>query len=52
MLIASTNKVESDNLKKKLSYEFKMKYLGEAIKILGMEIIKDSDRGEVFFISK
>ncbi|CAN1285750.1 Retrovirus-related Pol polyprotein from transposon TNT 1-94, partial [Linum perenne] len=41
MLIASKSKVEIDKLKVQLSKEFEMKDLGEAKKILGMEIKRD-----------
>ncbi|TXG46509.1 hypothetical protein EZV62_027989 [Acer yangbiense] len=41
MLIASKSKVEIDRLKAQLSSEFDMKDLGEAKKILGMEIKRD-----------
>ena len=40
MLIASSNKVEIGKIKRRLSSEFEMKDLGEAKKILGMEIKK------------
>ena len=41
MLIASKSQVEIDRLKAQLSKEFEMKDLGEAKKILGMEITRD-----------
>lgn len=41
ILIASVNKVEVQKLKKVLSDEFDMKDLGDAKKILGMEITRD-----------
>ena len=41
MLIASKNSEEIDKLKIQLKKEFEMKDLGEAKKILGMEIIRD-----------
>ncbi|GFY82365.1 hypothetical protein Acr_02g0006050 [Actinidia rufa] len=48
MLIASKSKVEIDKLKAQLSQEFEMKNLGEAKKIMGMEIkrdrVKDDER--------
>ena len=47
MLIASKSKVEIDKLKAQLSAEFDMKDLGEARKILGMEIKRDWKRGTV-----
>ena len=45
MLIASRNKGEICRLKAQLSKEFEMKDLGEAKKILGMEIARDRQRG-------
>ena len=39
MLIAAKSQVEIDRLKAQLSKEFEMKDLGEAKKILGMEIL-------------
>ena len=41
MLIASKNKEEIETLKTQLSQEFEMKDLGEAKKILRMEISRD-----------
>jgi len=41
MLIASNSRYAIDKLKKNLSFEFKMKDLGEAKKVLGMEIQRD-----------
>ncbi|KAH9668968.1 hypothetical protein KPL70_021600 [Citrus sinensis] len=43
MLIACKQKEEIDKLKVELSTEFEMKDLGATTKILGMQIIKDSD---------
>ena len=47
MLIACKSKVEIDRLKAQLSKEFDMKDLGEAKKILGMEIQRDRIKGTV-----
>ncbi|GMP87678.1 hypothetical protein CsSME_00039951 [Camellia sinensis var. sinensis] len=47
MLIASTSKVEIDKLKAQLAREFDMKDLGEAKKVLGMEIKRDRKKGTV-----
>ena len=44
MLIASRNQGEICRLKAQLSKEFEMKDLGEAKKILGMEIARDRQR--------
>ncbi|CAN1822894.1 Retrovirus-related Pol polyprotein from transposon TNT 1-94, partial [Linum perenne] len=48
MLIASKSKVEIDKLKVQLSKEFEIKDLGEAKKILGMEIKRDRKEGAVW----
>ncbi|CAA7024877.1 unnamed protein product [Microthlaspi erraticum] len=45
ILIASRDKKQVEDLKKLLSSEFEMKDLGEAKKILGMEITRDRSRG-------
>ncbi|GMI78960.1 cysteine-rich RLK (RECEPTOR-like protein kinase) 8 [Hibiscus trionum] len=45
MLIASKSQQEIDKLKAQLNQEFEMKDLGEAKKILGMEISRDRRRG-------
>ncbi|TXG55684.1 hypothetical protein EZV62_020940 [Acer yangbiense] len=47
MLIASKSKMEIDRLKAQLSSEFDMKDLGEAKKILGMEIKRDRAKGTI-----
>ena len=52
MLIASKSKVEIDKLKSQLSCEFEMKDLGEAKKILGMEIERDRSKGKVCLSQK
>lgn len=52
MMIASNNKKEIDNLKQKLSTEFEMKDLGEAKKILGMEIQHDRKKVKVCLSQK
>jgi hypothetical protein len=44
MLIACKSIVESDRLKTQLKNEFEMKDLGEAKKILGMEITQERKR--------
>ena len=45
MLIASNNRDEIERLKKQLAYEFEMKDLGDAHRILGMEIRRDKKNG-------
>ena len=40
MFIASRSRSAIDKLKKHLSFEFEMKDLGEATKVIGMEIEK------------
>lgn len=45
ILIASQSKTEVDQLKKLLKAEFKMKDLGPARRILGMDILRDRSRG-------
>ncbi|KAI4331921.1 hypothetical protein L6164_016867 [Bauhinia variegata] len=52
MLIASKNREEINRLKAQLSKEFEMKDLGEAKKILGMEITRDRKRGILFLTQK
>ncbi|KAH9679095.1 hypothetical protein KPL71_025975 [Citrus sinensis] len=52
MLIASKSKDEIEKLKTQLNQEFKMKDLGEAKKILGMEICRDRARGKVSLSQK
>jgi len=47
MLIASKSRSAIDKLKKDLSFEFEMKDLGEAKKVLGMEIERDRRSGKV-----
>lgn len=47
ILIASVNKSEVQKLKLVLSSEFDMKNLGDAKKILGMEITRDRDKREL-----
>jgi len=47
MLIASKRRSAIDKLKKDLSFEFEMKHLGEAKKVLGMEIERDREGGKV-----
>ncbi|KAG8486257.1 hypothetical protein CXB51_019640 [Gossypium anomalum] len=48
MLIASKSKVEIERLKTQLNFEFEMKDLGEAKKILGMEICRDRAHERLF----
>lgn len=45
MLVASPNMDEIRNLKMRLSKEFDMKDLGPTKKILGMQIMRDKQRG-------
>ena len=52
MLIASKSRVEIEKLKTQLSSEFEMKDLGEAKKILGMEISRDRGKGKVCLTQK
>lgn len=52
MLIASKNKVEIEKLKAQLNGEFEMKDLGEAKKILGMEISRDRKLGTLWLTQK
>ncbi|GMI75420.1 cysteine-rich RLK (RECEPTOR-like protein kinase) 8 [Hibiscus trionum] len=52
MLIASKSQQEIDNLKAQLNQEFEMKDLGEAKKILGMEISRDRRRGKLCLTQK
>ena len=47
MLVACKNKAEIERLKTQLSLEFEMKDLGEAKKILGMEVARDRVKGTV-----
>lgn len=48
MLIASVSKTEIQSLKHQLNYEFDMKDLGEAKRILGMEIERDRENFSLF----
>lgn len=52
MLIAAKSQTEIDKLKAQLSKEFEMKDLGEAKKILGMEITRDRKRGKLWLSQK
>ncbi|KAH9650169.1 hypothetical protein KPL70_026264 [Citrus sinensis] len=52
MLIASKNRDEIERLKKQLASEFEMKDLGDAQKILGMEIRRDKKNGSVWLTQK
>ncbi|KAM1366303.1 hypothetical protein ACFX13_045217 [Malus domestica] len=47
MLIVSKNVEEIEKLKKQMKNEFEMKDIGEAKKILGMEITRDREKGLV-----
>ena len=48
ILIASSDKHEIQQLKVKLNGEFEMKDLGNAKKILGMDIVRDQSKGVLF----
>lgn len=48
MLIASSDKREIDSIKHLLDSEFEMKHMGEAKKILGMEIKRDRKHNRLF----
>ena len=48
MLIAMRNKTHVQKLKSQLKKEFNMKNLGEAKKILGMEITRDRSSGRLW----
>ena len=52
MLIPSKNVEEIEKLKTQLNQEFEMKDLGNAKKILGMEITRDRGRGKVCLTQK
>ena len=52
MLIASQSTQEIQLLKKKLRAEFEMKELGEARKILGMEISRDKQHRKLYLSQK
>jgi len=52
MLIAAKSEVEIDRLKAQLSKEFEMKDLGEAKKILSMEINRDREREKLWLSQK
>ena len=52
MLIASKSRSAIDKLKKDLSFEFKMKDIGEVKKVLGMEIERDRRSGKVSLTQK
>jgi len=52
MLITSKSRSAIDKLKKELSFEFEMKDLGEAKKVLGMEIERDQKSGKVRLTQK
>ena len=52
MLIASKDQGEIEKLKSHLSREFEMKDLGEAKKILGMEISRDRRLGRLYLTQK
>ncbi|CAJ2648276.1 unnamed protein product [Trifolium pratense] len=48
ILMASSDKHEIQKLKEKLNGEFEMKDLGNAKRILGMDILRDQSKGELF----
>lgn len=50
LLIASDSKTDLQALKRKLGTEFEMKELGDARRILGMDIRKDRSWGTLFLI--
>ena len=52
MLIAAKSQVEIDRLKAQMSKEFEMKDLGEAKKILDMEISRHRERGKLWLSQK
>jgi len=52
MLIASRSRSTIDKLKKQLSFEFEMKDLGEAEKVLGMKIERDRKSGKIYLTQK
>ena len=52
MLIASKSQIEIEKLKTQLNREFEMKDLGEAKKILGMEISRDRKLGRLCLTQK
>jgi len=52
MIIASKSRSAIDKLKKNLSFEFEIKDLGEAKKVLGMEIERDRRSGKVSLTQK
>ncbi|KAL6133097.1 hypothetical protein ACLB2K_065334 [Fragaria x ananassa] len=52
MLIASKNMMEIEKLKAQMKKHFEMKDLGEAKKILGMEITRNRDKGVVYLTQK
>lgn len=52
MLVACKKKVEINRLKAQLSREFEMNDLGEAQRILGMEISRDRVKGTVHLTQK
>ena len=48
ILVACKNMLEVEELKSQLTKEFDMKDLGDAKKILGMEIVKDRSKGFLY----
>jgi len=52
MIITSESRSAIDKLKKDLSFEFEMKDLGEAKKVLGTEIERDQKGGKVSLTQK
>ena len=52
MLIVARDKQEIGKVKSQLSAEFEMKDLGEAKKILDMEIVRDRTTGSLYFCQR
>ena len=52
MLISFKSRSAIDRLKKHLSFNFEMKEVGEAKKVLGMKIEKDKNSGKVYLTQK
>jgi len=48
ILMASSNRQEIQKLNEKLNEEFEMKDPGNAKRILGMDIMRDRNKGELF----
>ncbi|KAK8952543.1 hypothetical protein KSP39_PZI003450 [Platanthera zijinensis] len=52
MLIAASSQLEIYRMKRQFSKQFEMKELGEARKILGMEICRDKEAGKVWLTQR